>query len=215
MRKETRLGRLIPRYSVPWLLGALVWQLGLYFLAKLLTDSRPHYDMSLPIDHQLPFVPVFILVYWGAYISWGLNYILATRESREHCRWAITADMTAKFLCFVLFLLLPATIQRPEISGDGLLAGLTRIIYEADTPVALFPSIHCVDSWLSWRFLTDCRRVPGWYKGINLVFSLLVCASTVLVKQHMVVDIFAGIAVAELGLWISGIFKRKRERETI
>ena len=54
MRKETRLGRLIPQYSVPWLLGALVWQLSLYFLAKLLTDSRPHYDMSLPIDHQLP-----------------------------------------------------------------------------------------------------------------------------------------------------------------
>ena len=45
--------------------------------------------------------------------------------------------------------------------------------------------------------------MPRWYKWVNFVFSLLVCASTVLVKQHVFVDIFAGIAVVELGLLLA------------
>ena len=73
MKKNLRLGQLVPRYSVPWLLGALAWQLSLYFLAKVLTEGRYHYDLSIPLDDRLPFVPFFILIYWGAYFSWGLN----------------------------------------------------------------------------------------------------------------------------------------------
>ena len=106
-------------------------------------------------------------------------------------------------ILYVIFLLLPTTIARPEADGSGFIGWLTRIIYMADTPVTLFPSIHCLDSWLCWRFLVKCKKVPRWYKWVNFVFSLLVCASTVLVKQHVFVDIFAGIAVAELGLLLS------------
>ena len=40
MKEKIQLGKLVPRYSVPWLLGALAWQLGLYFLAKLLTNLQ-------------------------------------------------------------------------------------------------------------------------------------------------------------------------------
>lgn len=203
MKEKMQPGKLVPRYAVPWLLSALVWQLGLYFFAKLLTDGRFHYDLSISLDDKIPFVPFFMLIYWGAYFSWGINYILAARENRDHCRRCITADMIAKALCFVIFLLLPTTIARPEAGGSGLIGWLTRIIYMADTPVTLFPSIHCLDSWLCWRFLVKCKKVPRWYKWVNFVFSLLVCASTVLVKQHVFVDIFAGIAVAELGLLLS------------
>ena len=59
----------------------------------------------------------------------------------------------------------------------------------------------------------DCRKVPKWYKWVNFVFSLLVCASTVLVKQHVVVDIFAGIAVAEAGLLLSRLYYDRKERQ--
>ena len=214
MNEKLRPGRLVPRYTVPWLLGALAWQLSLYFLAKLLTAHRFHYDLSIALDGKLPFVPVFMLIYWGAYISWGLNYILAARESRAHCRRSITADMIAKALCFVIFLILPTTITRPEITGSGLSVWLARVMYAADPPTGLFPSIHCLDSWLCWRFLVDCKKVPRWFKWVNFVFSLLVCASTVLVKQHVFVDIFAGIAVAEMGLFLSRRIYDRAEKRT-
>lgn len=65
MKEKLRLGRLVPRYTVPWLLGALAWQLSLYFLAKVLTDGRYHYDLSVSLDGRIPFVPVFMLIYWA------------------------------------------------------------------------------------------------------------------------------------------------------
>ncbi len=50
-----------------------------------------------------------------------------------------------------------------------------------------------------------------------LVMTLLVFASTVLVKQHVVVDMFGAVLVAELGFFLSGkfhmerIFKRRKQ----
>lgn len=58
------------------------------------------------------------------------------------------------------------------------------------------------------------QKVPLWYKWVNFVFSLLVCLSTVLVKQHVIVDIFAGIAVAELGLLLSRLYYDRKEKRT-
>ena len=47
------------------------------------------------------------------------------------------------------------------------------------------------------------KRAPRWYAPAMLALTLLVFASTLLVKQHVLVDIPAGILVAELGLLLS------------
>ena len=47
------------------------------------------------------------------------------------------------------------------------------------------------------------KRVPRWYAPAMLVLTLLVFASTLLVKQHLFVDVLAGVAVAELCLRLS------------
>ena len=46
-----------------------------------------------------------------------------------------------------------------------------------------------------------------WYKAFSGVFAVLVCASTVLVKQHVLLDIPAGILLAEFGLLMARLFK--------
>lgn len=42
------------------------------------------------------------------------------------------------------------------------------------------------------------RRVPDWYKHSMFICSLFVFASVVFIKQHYVVDIFAGILLFEV-----------------
>ena len=49
-------------------------------------------------------------------------------------------------------------------------------------------------------------RQRPWVKAAMTVMTLLVCASTVLVKQHLVLDIAGGIAAAELGLLAVRLF---------
>lgn len=99
---------------------------------------------------------------------------------------------------------------RPEITSSGLMMSLVNLIYTLDAPVNLFPSIHCLESWLVFRGSLACKKVSKAYKVIMFIFSVLVCLSTVFVKQHVVIDIIGGILVVEIGILISNKFNTGR-----
>ena len=202
------LDRFFPRYAYfPVILTVVINGL-VYYGCYLLTAHRTSfYDLSIPWDARVPFWPPAISVYVLSYVFWVVNYVLIARESKAHCYRVLGGDWIAKVLCAPFFLLLPATIARPDASGSGLWLWITSIIYASDSPRNLFPSIHCLESWLCWRGLFGCKKAPMWYKAFSGVFAVLVCASTVLVKQHVLLDIPAGILLAEFGLLMARLFK--------
>ena len=57
--------------------------------------------------------------------------------------------------------------------------------------------------------------MPKWYTWFQLVFTLLVFAATILVKQHVWPDILGGIAIAELGQLLRRIFHAERVFEKL
>lgn len=201
MHWKERLERLIPRYALLPLIITPLLNCAVYFGSKLLPRRGEALLLALPWDERIPFLPAAISVYVLSYLFWAVSYLLIARESRRQCLRVLTGDWVAKLICLPFFLLLPTTIQRPDAAGSGLWLWLTRLIYAADSPNNLFPSIHCLESWICWRGLMGCKKVPAWYRGFSLIFALMVCASTVLVKQHVLVDIPAGILLGELGLW--------------
>ena len=170
-----------------------------YFATRLITRGMTHHDLSLPLDGMLPFVPAFVVFYILAYVQWVVGYILIARESRELCYRVLSGEIIAKLICLALFVLLPTTMTRAEITSDGLFSGIVNVIYRTDAADNLFPSIHCLESWVCFRGALRLKKVGPWYRYVSLVFSLLVFTSTVLIKQHVIVDILAGVAVYELG----------------
>ena len=50
------------------------------------------------------------------------------------------------------------------------------------------------------------KKVPKGYKIGMFIFTLLVCMSTVFVKQHVFIDIIGGILVVEFGLFLTSKF---------
>ncbi|MCH5167648.1 MAG: phosphatase PAP2 family protein [Erysipelotrichales bacterium] len=177
-----------------------------YFCSKIITNHLYHYTLSTMIDDVIPLVPIFIIVYILAYVQWIVGYIVIARESKKVCYKYLSAELIAKFICLILFFLLPTTMVRPEIRNQGLLLGLVNFIYMVDAPVNLFPSIHCLESWLVFRGSLACKKVPNMYKLTTFIFSILVCLSTVFVKQHLIVDICGGIIVVEIGILLSNKF---------
>ena len=55
-----------------------------------------------------------------------------------------------------------------------------------------------------------CKKVGKVYKTFMFVAAILVFASTLMVKQHVVLDVISGIAVVELGLFLSKKFNLGR-----
>lgn len=204
---------LVPRETVlPLAITAAVHLLA-YYLPKLLTQGKTHHTMTTHWDRQLPLVPAFISVYILAYVQWIGRYIRLARRDIKALRQVARASVIAELLAACVYTLFPTTLHRPEITGTGLWARLTRLIYQADTPQCLFPSMHCLQSWLCFRGTTLSRGIGRLEQGASLAFTLLVCASTVLVGQHVLVDIPAGILFAEGGLWLSRRLERRQHSD--
>lgn len=196
------LEKWVPRYAMLPIVACFLLNCVVYVGAKALTASAYHYDLSLPLDHQLPYVPAFVVIYVLAYVTWAIGFVLVAREKPEDSE-PLFGEMIAKLFCFVIFVILPTTLQRPADTGGGFFGWGVSVIYFFDPPTALFPSIHCLENWVAWRGLFGRKTVSGLVKASFLVAALLVFLSTLLVKQHVLVDIPAAIAVSEIGLFIS------------
>lgn len=72
------------------------------------------------------------------------------------------------------------------------------------TMTRLFSVNHCLVSWFCYIGIRGQKQIPKWYQRFSLVFAILVCVSTQVTKQHYIVDVFGGIAVAEICYRISG-----------
>ena len=178
-------------------LAALCWNQLIYYGANQLTQNRTHYDWTSSIDRLVPFLPWTISIYFGCYIFWTINYLLSARQERELAYRFFLTDFLAKAICFACFVLLPTTNVRPLVEDNSLWNGLISFLYQIDAPSNLFPSIHCLVSWLCWIAVRQRKDIPNWYKWFSLLMALAVCISTLTIRQHVLADVIGGIVLAE------------------
>lgn len=206
----------VPAYAHLPLILCFVTMMLSYYLPRLI-GVAPRFDFSFPLDARIPLVSWFSYIYILAYVHWALSYIYVSTFSEAFTRRLFLADLIGKIAALICFLIFPLEIARPaleEIGGAG--AWLTRIIYKMDEPNNLFPSLHCFVSYLCVRPLL-AKGAPKGRLALKLaiaVFSLLVCLSTLFTRQHLLADVFSGIALGEIAWHLSGaVMKRLPSRK--
>lgn len=198
-----QLKKVYPRYTVIPLLSVLVVTFATYYIPKLITLNSDHHDLSGLFQISVPFIPFFVIFYVLAYAQWFIGYTLIARESKDLCYRILSGEIIAKLISFVIFIIYPTMMVRPEITGTGVFDKLTQLLYYIDKPNTLFPSIHCLESWLCFRGSLEMTSIRKWYAPLSFVISALVFLSTIFIGQHIPIDIPAGIIVAEIGIIIS------------
>lgn len=198
-----RIYKILPKYAFIPIISCLLLNCITYYGSRIFTTGMHHYNISIGIDRMLPLVTPMVSVYVLAYVTWILGFIIIGRESREICFEICSAEMIAKLICLVCFVILPTTLTRPEITGTGFLDRLTALIYSMDAADNLFPSIHCLESWILFRGVMKCEKQGRAMKIFMFVAAILIFASTVLIKQHVVIDIIGGVLVVEIGLLLA------------
>ena len=208
------LKKILPKYAILPLAALLIMAAITYYGTRLITVGMVHYDIALPLDDWIPYRPEWIVVYVLTYVYWILCFYAILRDSKRLCYRLYSAEILGKVVCALCFLLLPCTLTRAT-PGDGFFDSIVRWIYAADRPDNLLPSIHVFNSWLCARGVLKCGRVPLPAKVAAAIFAPLICASTVLVKQHVVLDVVAGVVLAEACLWIAKRLRTERIFEKI
>lgn len=182
---------------------AFVFNCIVYGLARMIAGEWPHHILTSRIDEQIPFVPMSIIIYFGCYLFWAVNYVMIAKLDKKWAYQFYFADMISRIICFAFFLMYPTTNIRPEITGTGIWNMGMQLLYSIDAADNLFPSIHCLVSWFCYIGIRGNKKIPKWYQWSSCVMAVLVFISTLTTKQHVLLDVFGGVVIAEFTLWMA------------
>ena len=152
------------------------------------------------LDSRIPFVRQFVLIYVMWYpLMLGTTLFLLLKDRRAFVRFA-RALVIGLSACMLIFVLLPSgqELRPAEVPGSDLSAWLLRAIYAADTNTNVFPSMHVVGTLAAMVAVFDSRCIPDAARWGVAALGVLINASTVLIKQHSVLDILGGVALYAL-----------------
>ena len=182
---------------------AVLCNFAVYCGCSVLTKNWNLHSLAIPLDYQIPLVPWTILIYFGCYIFWVVNYILIYRRSREYAYRFFIADFLSRIVCLLFFVLYPTTLERPIVEESGFFYDAIRFLYWIDAPTNLFPSIHCLVSWFCFIGIVDDKTIPLWYRIASFFIAVAVFVSTLTTRQHVILDVVGGVALAQICFWIS------------
>ena len=201
----------IPSYGKIYVLISLVSHFAVYYLPLIFGRDTVR-TLSSAFDSATPLIPAFVYIYVAAFPFWVMSYIHIYSKDRRTARRMLFADLFCKVVATLCYCLYPCTLVQPlpeQITGIG--AWALKIVYYFDKPTNLLPSMHCFVSWLCARPLMS-RQTKESKKNIicSAVFAILIFASTVFTKQHVILDVITGFAVAEIG-WLISHFAIKKD----
>lgn len=182
------------------LLWAWVGYFAMYVLTEQLIPRENCYVIHCALDDMIPFNEWFVIPYvlWYLLVAGSLLYfaLYDTDSFIALMKFIIVTQVTA----MLIYIVFPnRQDMRPEqFARDNLLTDIVSILYTIDTSTNVCPSLHVAYS-LGIASTWIKSEVPKRRNKLFItVFCLLVCLSTVFIKQHSVLDGLAAIPVCLL-----------------
>lgn len=210
----------MPAYGFLPVICALMFNNLVYGGAKLIAGGWYHHNIESSLDQKIPFIPETLIIYFGCYAFWLVNYIIIAKQDKKSIYQFFSGDLLSRCVCLIFYLVYPTTNTRPVITGSGFWDVAMSWLYNVDTASNLFPSIHCLVSWFCFIGIRKNKNIPLWYRTFSCVMAIMVFISTLTTKQHVIVDVAGGVILAELCFWLgrhtklSSVYGRVFDRAT-
>ena len=204
-----------------YLLIYLPW---FFLIEKYIDENHPGvHIINNSIDNMIPLCKYFIIPYmlWFVYLATSCFFMLYKATNIEFIRFALSLIIGTS-ICFIICMIYPNGLTlRPDNLPDDIFGKLIGIIYAGDTPTNVFPSIHVYSSIVVDIAIRKCSYLKEYkaVKAASFILCMLICLSTVFIKQHSVTDVAGAIiltAIMYIILYVvdySRIFKKNREVE--
>lgn len=171
-----------------------------YFVLFSILEATivPRYIIHSPIDDLIPFCEYFIVPYlmWFFYVPAVLFYLVV--KDRDSFWKMVKMMFVGNMLCLLLYALFPnGVIPKRPVVADNIFAQMVNVLYRNDTPTNVCPSIHVLDTLSAHIALTRSWHLRNStpLKMASFMFFIMICISTVTLKQHSIIDIFASIVL--------------------
>lgn len=194
------LKQFLLKYKHCWVLSYffiyLVW-----FFALEQSVTTEYYSVRIWLDDYIPFNEWFIIPYylWFLYIFITVAYFFFT--SKEAFYKVTSYLFIGMTICLIIYTIWPnGQDLRPDLNTlgrDNILIDLIRRLYGSDTSTNVCPSIHVFNS--IGANIAICKsnslRKHKWIPISSTILTILICLSTMFLKQHSALDVIAGLAL--------------------
>lgn len=175
---------------------------GFFIEEHFIDGSAPYLVSYMPIDAHIPFCEWWYIFYvlWYPLLG-GVGLYLAFRDPKGFKRY-MTYIGVSFFTALLLFALFPnGQDLRPDLDTLGrenLFTRLIGVLYASDTNTNVCPSLHVVGSLAAWFAVlhNDRLRRTRWVPIVVGVLACLISVSTVMIKQHSLLDMIVGVPYA-------------------
>ena len=169
-----------------------------YLLIENLNPVGEPHLIHCPLDDVIPFHELFLIPYalWFVGII-GMHLYTMVYDIpafKKYTKFLIISMATST----AIFILYPSyrNLRPADFPRNNLLTWIVGILYRIDTNTNVFPSEHAIGALavFSAYLHTQSLRSPG--KTVAFaVMTVLVCLSTVFLKQHSILDVVAALPI--------------------
>lgn len=161
-----------------------------FFIIEANTPTSGYWVTDTVIDDRIPFVPWFVLFYvlwYPLFAMVGVPTLI--KDGAAFKRW-MYYNITVLSATLLLDVLIPnGQHLRPQgLPVTDLWTWMLSVLWAADTPTNVFPSMHVLGCVGDIFCCFDSRIFKPWHRAVITVLCVLCMASTVLVKQHAFID---------------------------
>ena len=194
-----------PEYRHMWYL--LYWPIfGLrYLLIENISPVNGYHLIHCSLDDMIPFQEWFLIPYALWYVGIiGMHLYTMVYDVpafRKYTKFLIISMTTST----AMFLLYPSCQQlRPEVfPRENLLTNIVGLLYRLDTNTNVFPSEHAIGAMAVFASSLHTKGMRSPVKTtVNGIMTILICLSTVFLKQHSILDVIAAIPITLFAYWI-------------
>ena len=192
--------------------------IGLFFGAYFYLLKHPTYQITvMPVtwlDRMISFQPLAMPFYLSLWVYVSLPpALLASRREILHYGVAISATCLAGLIVFYFW---PTAVPTPNV--DWALYPNVNFLKRIDTAANAFPSLHVATAVFSCVWLQHLLRrfsAPFWLMGLNALWGFGIIYSTLATRQHVAVDVYAGLFLGGVTAYFSLLHQRNARRVDI
>lgn len=166
-----------------------------------LVVKEPKIIIHCPVDDWIPFCEWFVIPYflWYAWVPvFMIWFMLKSRYDYLKLCFVMLGGAT---ICLVIYAIWPNGLDlRREITAHNFCAEVVRFLRSVDPPYNVCPSIHVSSTVSVHRIICQSRsfRDNKKMKWISRGVTWAICLSTMLIKQHSVIDVVCGWLLTEV-----------------
>jgi membrane-associated phospholipid phosphatase len=155
-----------------------------------------------PLDARIPLVAWAIWIYLSVILLVAIALIVPRGAIRARTAVAMALGCV---IAAALFVAWPTAIARPSAAADDIAHAGWTVLYSIDTERNVLPSLHATFAVVAAAALW--RSGPSW-RVVGCAWALGVLLAALLVKQHYLTDLLAGVGLGTLAWLLASAAER-------